>query len=150
MDSPLARGAGGVSDEERYRINPFDWDKEFPEIMQSGGFDVVIGNPPWGANFSDHEQKYLRVYYKVAQGSNIDSYAVFTERSLSRLKTGGLLGYITPDTFLRKDDHILTRKLLLENTRIIELIETGPVFFKSKRHLVFSFYCVKNQANCGV
>src|SRR3989337_1437737 len=34
MDSPLARGAGGVSDEERYRINPFDWDKEFPEIIK--------------------------------------------------------------------------------------------------------------------
>ena len=34
MDSPLARGAGGVSDEERNRINPFDWDKEFPEIIK--------------------------------------------------------------------------------------------------------------------
>ncbi len=152
MDSPLARGAGGVSDEERYRINPFDWDKEFPEIMKAGGFDVVIGNPPWGANFSDHEQKHLRVYYKVAQGSNIDSYAVFTERSLSRLKTGGFLGYITPDTFLRKDDHILTRKLLLENTRIIELIETGPVFSKVRDTwcLVFTVLKIKPTAESKV
>ncbi len=150
--SPLERGAGGVLDEERYRINPFDWDKEFPEIMKAGGFDVVIGNPPWGANFSDHEQKYLRVYYKVAQGSNIDSYAVFTERSLSRLKTGGLLGYITPDTFLRKDDHVLTRKLLLENTRIIELIETGPVFSKVRDTwcLVFTVLKIKPTAESKV
>ena len=141
-----------MSDEERYRINPFDWEKEFPEIMQAGGFDVVIGNPPWGANFSDHEQKHLRVYYKVAQGSNIDSYAVFTERSLSRLKTGGFLGYITPDTFLRKDDHILTRKLLLENTRIIELIETGPVFSKVRDTwcLVFTVLKIKPTAESKV
>jgi hypothetical protein len=41
MDSSLARGAGGVSDEERYRINPFDWAAEFSEIMKAGGFDVV-------------------------------------------------------------------------------------------------------------
>jgi hypothetical protein len=41
MDSSLAKGAGGVSDEERYRINPFDWAAEFSEIMKAGGFDVV-------------------------------------------------------------------------------------------------------------
>jgi len=150
-----------IDDEERNRINPFDWEAEFPEIIKpapagreqgAGGFDAVIGNPPWGANFSDHEQKYLRVYYKVAQGSNIDSYAVFTERSLSRLKTGGLLGYITPDTFLRKDDHILTRKLLLENTRIIELIETGPVFSKVRDTwcLVFTVLKIKPTAESKV
>src|SRR3989339_1182011 len=150
-----------VGDEERRKVNPFDWDKEFPEIIKpapagreqgAGGVDVVIGNPPWGADFSDHEQKYFRVYYKVAQGSNIDSYAVFTERSLGRLKTGGLLGYITPDTFLRKDDHILTRKLLLENTRIIELIETGPVFSKVRDTwcLVFTVLKIKPTAESKV
>ena len=68
MDSPLARGAGGVSDEECYRINPFDWDKEFPEIIKpapagreqgAGGFDVVIGNPPYGYMIPIPEQEYF-------------------------------------------------------------------------------------------
>jgi len=36
-----------LDSEEMYRINPFDWQKEFPEIMKQGGFDVVIGNPPY-------------------------------------------------------------------------------------------------------
>jgi len=90
----------------------------------------VIGNPPWGADFIVQEQEYLRTAYQVAQGSNIDSYAVFIEGSLNRLRNEGLLGYITPDTFLRKDDHLLTRKLFLEKTWIKELIETGPVFSK--------------------
>jgi hypothetical protein len=119
-----------LDDEERYRINVFDWEKEFPAIMNAGGFDAVIGNPPWGADFTAQEQQYLRAFYQVAQGSNIDSYAVFIEGSLNRLRNSGLLGYITPDTFLRKDDHLLTRKLFLEKTWVQELIETGPVFSK--------------------
>jgi len=119
-----------LDDDERYRVNVFDWEKEFPQIMNAGGFDAVIGNPPWGADFTVQEQEYLRKFYQVAQGSNIDSYAVFIESSLNRLRNRGLLGYITPDTFLRKDDHLLTRKLLLEKTWVQELIETGPVFSK--------------------
>jgi len=119
-----------LDDEDRNRINVFDWEKEFPEIMKAGGFEAVIGNPPWGADFTVQEQEYLRTFYQVAQGSNIDSYAVFIECSLNRLRNRGLLGYITPDTFLRKDDHLLTRKLFLEKTWVKELIETGPVFSK--------------------
>jgi len=119
-----------LDDEERYRVNVFDWAKEFSEITKSGGFDAVIGNPPWGADFAVQEQGYLRTAYQVAQGSNIDSYGVFIECSLNRLRNRGLLGYITPDTFLRKDDHLLTRKLLLEKAWIQNLIETGPVFSK--------------------
>jgi len=119
-----------LDDEERYRVNVFDWDKEFSEITKAGGFDAVIGNPPWGADFAVQEQEYLRTVYQVAQGSNIDSYGVFIECSLNRLRNRGLLGYITPDTFLRKDDHLLTRKLFLEKAWIQNLIETGPVFSK--------------------
>lgn len=136
-------------EEERYRINVFDWETEFPEVMKNGGFDAVIGNPPWGADFSVPEQKYLRKYYMVTQGNNIDSYTVFTERSLSKLKAGGLLGYITPDTFLRKDDHVLIRKLLLENTRVIELIETGPVFSKVRDTWCLVFTVLKTKPDAA-
>jgi hypothetical protein len=122
--------AGFFDEEEHYRINAFAWEREFPKILREGGFDVVIGNPPWGADFTVHEQEYLRKFYQAAKGSNIDSYAVFIECSLNRLKNMGLFGYITPDTFLRKDDHLLTRKLLLEKTSVQELIETGPLFSK--------------------
>ena len=60
----------GVYDEERHRVNPFDWDKEFPEIIKpapagrkqgTGGFDVVIGNPPYGGHSSEMPEKnYFR------------------------------------------------------------------------------------------
>ena len=113
------------------KINPFNWENEFPEIFRNGGFDSVIGNPPWGADFSGLEQEYIKQKYDVATGRNLDSYVIFIEAGLKKIKKGnGLLSFITPDTFLRKDDHLPTRALLLNKYTIHELIETGPVFPK--------------------
>ncbi|MCI5218354.1 MAG: restriction endonuclease subunit M, partial [Candidatus Electrothrix sp. LOE2] len=118
-------------DEEIYRVNAFDWNAEFSEIMNDGGFDVVIGNPPWGATFSKPEQYYLYENFDSARGKNIDSYAVFAESALTKmLKFHGTLSFIVPDTFLRKGDYIQLRRLFLEKSTIEELIETGPVFSK--------------------
>lgn len=121
-----------LSQEEIKRINPFNWSEEFQEAIQSGGFDVIIGNPPWGALLLKEDEKYLRdvVSYKVAQGKSIDTYALFMERAIGLLRDRGLFSYITPDTFLRKDDHLPTRELLLKSTLIFELLELGPVFSK--------------------
>lgn len=49
-----------LSHEEVLELNPFDWEVEFPHIFANGGFDAVIGNPPWGASFSDIELEYLK------------------------------------------------------------------------------------------
>ncbi len=116
--------------EEMQRINAFDWKAEFSEIFKAGGFDAVIGNPPWGASLFEIEQKYIQKMYKVAQSKSIDTYLLFIESGLRQSKNHGLLSYITPDTFLRKDDHTLAREHLLNNYSFAELIETGPVFSK--------------------
>ena len=53
---------------QKSRINPFDWNSKsvgFGEIMESGGFDVVIGNPPYGALFADNEDIYFLKQFKV-------------------------------------------------------------------------------------
>jgi len=138
---------GFLDEEEMYRINVFDWETEFQEIMADGGFDAVIGNPPWGATFSKFEQAYLSGLYHAARGRSMDSYAIFTERALDRLKPGGLLGYITPDTFLRKDDYLPIRRLFLERSKIKELIETGPVFSKVRDTWCLVFTLAKEKLN---
>lgn len=113
---------------EMKRVNAFDWKSEFREIMANGGFDCIIGNPPWGADLDLTSQKYFHSNFEVGKTSALDTYSLFIERSIHQLRENGILGYITPDTFLRKDELIGTRKYLLENTSIIELIESGPVF----------------------
>ncbi len=114
--------------EGRKKLNAFDWAREFAGILQRGGFDVVIGNPPWGSSFSLSEQEYLKKNYSAASGRNINSYAVFIEFGLRMLTKKGQLSYITPDTLLRKDDHQSLRNLILDHYSIVEMIETGPVF----------------------
>ena len=132
MDSPLARGAGGVSDEERYRINPFDWDKEFPEIMKAGGFDVVIGNPPWGANFSNNELEYLRRKHQNIIVRMIDSYMYFIHLSAKLLTRDGIFGMIIPSTFLDQLHVILLRRFIIENFSLQTVINLGEKVFGSK------------------
>jgi len=112
------------------KINPFDWQQEFPQIFsrKNSGFDAVISNPPWGANFPSLQEDYLRPHYSTAHGRMLDSYALFIEAALAQTCEGGLVSFITPDTFLRKPDRLEVRRLLLNTTSIHELIETGPVF----------------------
>jgi len=119
-------------EEEQYRINAFDWDVEFPEVFKrkKPGFDAVIGNPPWGAEFHSTEQVYLSANFYSACGRTIDSYALFIEIALKLLCVKGKFGLITPDTFLRKDDHRKLRELILKNYSIVKLVETGPVYSK--------------------
>lgn len=106
----------------------FNWNENFLAIMQDGGFDVVVGNPPWGAELSKAAQAFSNQKFYSEGLKNIDSYGLFFGLSLSNLKTNGLLGFITPDTFLRKNDLFPVREKLLKETNIIELIETGPLF----------------------
>ena len=76
---------GLLEDEARYRINAFDWLAEFPAIMKAGGFDAVIGNPPYGGQESLSEFKeYFERNYEVSDG-NPDLYAYFMEKGVNLL-----------------------------------------------------------------
>ena len=77
----------------------FDWNKEFPKIMGNGGFDVVIGNPPYGVVFNNAEKQYLKQFDKLVPDYEI--YIYFISLGISKLlKPFGYLFYIIPNTFL--------------------------------------------------
>lgn len=101
-------------EEEELRLNVFDWHKEFPAIMKAGGFDAVLGNPPWGASFSEHELAYMRTHYKRVIARMIDSYIYFIDRAIQIAKKHAPIGYIIPSTILNQSDATPVRRLLLE------------------------------------
>ena len=114
----------GLGQEEIERINPFDWEKEFPEIFQRGGFDVVIGNPPYVrqeglVEFKGYFQKHYRVYHGTA-----DLYTYFVERGVSLLQEGGIFSYIVANKWMRANYGQPMRKWLKEQ-RIEEIIDFG-------------------------
>src|SRR3989344_868662 len=77
----------------------FVWKKEFGDILDSGGFDIVVGNPPWGANI-DKEAAWLGEHYPDSTKHAKDTYKLFMDKGLQLLKENGHFGYIIPSTFL--------------------------------------------------
>lgn len=122
------RVAPTIDDEERLRINVFDWEKEFPAIMKSGGFDAVIGNPPYGATLLESTIMYLKNKSStyVLRG---ESYLVFIEKAITLLKKAGQFGYIVPDTYLNLGFTQSLRDYLLQNTRLREIVSLPSKVF---------------------
>ena len=121
-----------LDDEERYRINVFDWNAEFPEIMGAGGFDAVIGNPPYVLlqdEFRDDSQlRYFRSRYAVAT-YKIDTYHLFMEKAIRLTASGGYCSMITPANFLTNNNLVHLRRLMLELASVEHImVVDGGVF----------------------
>jgi len=118
--------------DEMYRINSFDWEKEFPEIMERGGFDAVIGNPPYVRSITLKETNLLlwefcRSQYRAASAREWDIYLVFVEKGLSLLKGNGKLGYILPNKFLNSRVGENLRAILSEGKHLEKLVHFGAL-----------------------
>jgi hypothetical protein len=99
-------------EDEKYRINVFDWNAAFPDIMKAGGFDAVIGNPPYIriGNIEEHLRPYLYEKYKV--NHRFDIYVVFVQRAFELLARDGMLGYILPNKFFTAEYGTTLREYL--------------------------------------
>jgi len=118
-------------EEERLRINAFDWETEFPQIMQSGGFDVVIGNPPYVPieSMNDYEKKYYQGKHPELQ-RKYDSSIVFILSMIKKLKSNGLLGFISSVSWQTGENFSGLRKKLFESGSLLYLINLPFDVFK--------------------
>ncbi len=97
-------------------IKPFDWRKEFPSVFSNGGFDVVIGNPPYGAALTKEVQSYCLQRFGTG---NTDTAALFMIHAKQILKTHGYNGYIIPKSFAYASNWEKTRKELLPDIGLV-------------------------------
>jgi predicted type IV restriction endonuclease len=111
-------------EEERLRINVFDWQAEFREIMQSGGFDAVIGNPPYVRQEGVSRYKsYLKRQYGAYHGL-ADLYVYFVERGLALVRPEGLLAYICSGKFTQAGYGVGLRRVLRKH-EIVSILDYG-------------------------
>jgi hypothetical protein len=108
--------------------NAFEWRFEFPEVLNDEGdfvgFDVVIGNPPYGMIINDeNEKKYINENFITVKGKH-EIYKYFIEKSLNILSSNGLITFITPDTWLQLGNFEDLRKLILDNHDFISTTKT--------------------------
>ncbi len=115
--------------EEELRIRPFDWETAFPDIIRGGGFDAVVGNPPYVRQETlGGIKSYFEEHYNVFHGI-ADLYTYFIEKGFSLLKDGGLFSYIVANKWMRANYGAPLRKWLKEQC-VEEIIDFGdlPVF----------------------
>ena len=115
------------------KINTFDWNTGFPSVMKSGGFDAVIGNPPYVIledGFRDDEQSdYFKAKYSTAS-YKIDLYHLFIEMGINSTKVGGYSSMITPANFLTNNYLEKLRRYILTNSGIDHLLVIDKGVFK--------------------
>jgi len=112
----------------------FHWELEFPEVWyaqgsrkENAGFDAVVGNPPWGGHLEDEDTLYARRAFSGSARGVVDTFALFLELGLYRLRRDGRCGMLLPDIFLLKN-YPGIRRLLLDDSRLDELTHWGMPF----------------------
>jgi tRNA1(Val) A37 N6-methylase TrmN6 len=94
-----------------YAARPFDWRGAFPQVFRHGGFDIVVGNPPYvRMEYIKAIKPYLERHYTVA-ADRADLYAYFYQRGVGLLKEDGRLGFISSSTFFRTGSGEPLRKI---------------------------------------
>lgn len=119
-----------LDDDTLYKINCFDWNSKFRDIMKAGGFDVVIGNPPYVkiqtmAESSPLTVDALKQNYKSANSGNIDIYLCFVEKAFQLLKPTGEMGYILPHKFFKVDMGENLREIISNRKALKKVVYFG-------------------------
>ena len=91
-------------------------------------FSVVLGNPPWGYDFSKEETAYLTTNYITAKNKGMESYDLFIEKGMSMLEESGYLAYVLPEAILSVNSHQQARELIVKNTAFKFVSYLGNAF----------------------
>ena len=151
-----------LDEEIQYRINAFDWHAEFAPIFAAGGFDAVIGNPPYiriqtMKEWAPIEVEEYKLRYHAASKGNYDIYVVFVERGLQLLNLNGRLGYILPHKFFNAQYGAPLRGLIAAGQHLSDIVHFGHqqiftgattytclLFLSKAGQSIFSFVKIEN------
>jgi len=128
LSNNIKCGNSLIDDPNLGRAKSFNWKDKFPEVHSKGGFDIVIGNPPYGDYFSKEEKEYLILKYSKSYSGTFDLYIFFFELALSITRENGMLSFITPNTFIDYAQFSELRKTLTTGNNIGQIIGLKNVF----------------------
>lgn len=137
----LANKRKKLEELQNTNIKPFFlWKLYFKEVFDENkrGFDICIGNPPYGAKLSLEEKRNFQISFETArtipgiQKGSLDTYTLFIEQGFNLLKTNGNLSYIVPISFTSSDSLTGVHELLMKSCKIIRVssysVRPQPVF----------------------
>lgn len=156
--------------EQERKLNPFDFKLAFPKVFKKGGFDAIVGNPPYYKITDKMQTDYFAIKY-IHQNYQYDLYLLFMERYQDWLKPNGILGIIIPNTWLQSitfkniRQHLTTSYLWQKVLHIAEhifkaVVDTHVLIFEKNNQIdnnlvtiekyeknIFSDYQTINQNN---
>jgi N-6 DNA Methylase len=128
LDDTIKCGNSLIEDPAVAGRHAFCWPQQFPEIMGAGGFDVIVGNPPYvnARTIPETDKAYLRQHFPQLRGA-FDLYVAFLLRGRQLVKEHGRYGWIVPNKFLVADYARRARDFLAEDshTTVIDVSTLG-------------------------
>lgn len=107
------------------------WQLDFARVFRdNGGFDIVIGNPPYGAKLSDEQKKLFKIKYSDVHMRTPDTYNYFISQAFKLIKNGGNVSYIVPNTLLYQNEYEKTRLFLSKDNKLNWVINIGDNVFE--------------------
>ncbi len=149
LDKNIKCGNSIISDEELAGNKAFDWENEFSEVFDSGKFDIIVGNPPYGAKLTKNEQRYLNKTY--IKGASETAIAFIKLGYDYLLKDNGKLGYIIPKAFTFASNYSAIREHLIDN--LVTVIDCKKVWKEVKLEQVIFILdktCTTDYYNNGI
>jgi Alw26I/Eco31I/Esp3I family type II restriction m6 adenine DNA methyltransferase len=130
LNNNIKCGNSLISDSDVAGEKAFDWQKEFPQVFEKGGFDVVIGNPPYGEvrDLSLDLQSSYRYncrFYEYAKGGRLNLFQFFYPLAIEIVKFNGIISLITQNSILAEQSALENRRLIFKTTNIL-LIDSFP------------------------
>ena len=128
LNENIKCGNSLISDPEIAGEKAFNWQEQFPKVFEKGGFDVVIGNPPYvnameiKKSYTSEAFNYIKRNYETAKGT-VDLYIYFFEKGLSLLRKDGVLAFITPNRYLSASYGAALRIYIIERFSFYQLID---------------------------
>jgi len=131
LNNNIKCGNSLIDDPEVAGDKAFNWQNEFPEVFSNGGFDIVIGNPPYVRSrelFSEKEKNYYLNNYTTTS-YQLDLYKLFIEKSCSLININGKLSFITPSVFLTNDYDKPLRKFIIDKHSLEIIVSSDKDIF---------------------
>ncbi|MEK6871496.1 MAG: N-6 DNA methylase, partial [Nanoarchaeota archaeon] len=120
----------------------FNWHAQFPEVFKQKGFDVVVGNPPYGAELKEKEREGLEKEYKM---NNTDTAVLFMKLATELINKNGINGFIVPKPFVYSSTWKKIREELLDG--LTEIVDCGKVWKEVLLEQIIYFYSKKEKLN---
>lgn len=105
------------------KIKPFNWQTTFKDVFAKGGFNVIIGNPPW-VDLKGHPNELVQYYFSNYQTAEnrINLYAIFLERAIQLMEATGKFGFIIPNSLLYQSSYQKLRRHILEKSKLQNIV----------------------------